>query len=1020
MNLPASQIEQLIPQRIDRLLARLRATVWEKRQPVEVYGGAVNEKPVGLKSAKKQPMARVMPGEYFGMPGGDWQQRWFRVDVPPAPDGDLRPRTLHFDCDGETTVWTDEGPWAGLDVAHRHCTLPDQARSLWLDCGTYATGIWLPGSREISPFGCQLVDAWIGVRNEDAWHAYHDVDALASVIIRLLRKSNLHVPVRDGHIQPFERAPVLLRKLLTQLDFAADAYDSHGLDALRKQLSRIFKDFKASGDNGNASLVGHAHLDLVWLWPESITERKAIHTFATVLRLMERYPEFVFTQSQPALYESIRKRAPEQLADIEKRVKQQRWEVTGGLAVESDVTLPSGEGLARSLLYGQIQFESLRGSISRNLWLPDVFGYSNCLPQLCILGGLESFFTTKLTWSAITRFPYSSFRWRSPDGSEILAHLSSCGYHGSATLDEITQPQMANRQAGIFDEVLLPTGFGDGAGGPTEDMCKRARRFKDLAGAPKTSWTRVEDFFDRLDRVRDDLPVFEGELYLECHRGTFTTQGRVKLAHRSAEKALLAHEAVRVASCKPPLSKSAWSRTVFAQFHDAVPGSSIAQVYDELNSDLESVVQAERKAAVQELTGTSSVVGIFNPIALDRDITVELPTGAWQTPQGVHVAVQDSASLDSSLQLARLHCPALSSVLLRRVGVSHVLQNTLVADDRRLANGIVDVRFDLNGNVSQMCVNGDDSGLISSNFRIYPDHPANFDAWDIDRAALALGKSAMKGATLRVVENGPVRAVLRACADIGDASRLTLSYILQRDSDVLEVELDIDWKENHRLLKFHVLTDRAGRGAIYGAPFGSVYRPQAPGDHGDSAMWEVPGQRWAAVVDDANQGVAIITEAKYGFSCLSGDLGLSLLRAPSYPDPKADRHRHTIRFAIGAHKSFSDDGGQSTAARAECLYGEAITATGMPSIMRPFSLGNLGGVVPAAVKPCEDGQGYIIRLHETAGKQGQLEVSFSQSPERVQKVDILERPLARGNVSMMGNKATVSYESYEIISLRVQ
>ena len=192
-----------------------------------------------------------------------------------------------------------------------------------------------------------------------------------------------------------------------------------------------------------------------------------------------------------------------------------------------------------------------------------------------------------MTWSAVTRFPYTSFRWRSPDGSEVLAHLAASGYHGAAELRELAEPHSANRQAGLIDELLLPTGFGDGGGGPNEAMCERARRYEDLAGTPRTSWTRVEDFFDRLERVRGQLPIYEGELYLEYHRGTYTTQARLKLAYRRAEKALLAHEAVRVLTGQPALPRDAWLRTVFAQFHDALPGSSISRVNEEINAELE-------------------------------------------------------------------------------------------------------------------------------------------------------------------------------------------------------------------------------------------------------------------------------------------------------------------------------------------------------------------------------------------------------------------------------------------------
>ena len=1013
-------IEQLVPRRARHLLARTGELIWEDGRPVEVYGGPINDPPVDLEAAREQSMNPVEPGERFGRPHGGWQQRWLRIDIPACREGEQGRRALHFDCDGETTVWIEGRPWSGLDIGHRYCVLPDRACTLWLDCGTYATGVWIPNSRKIGPFGCQFFNAEIRLRNEQAWRAYHDIEALVALMDMLLDEAGLSVPEGAGYVQPFERAPVLLRKLLVRLDGAADAFDKSGLAKLLRHTRATYRQLRRSPHTGLASLVGHAHLDLVWLWPEMVTYRKAVHTCATVLRLMERYPEFRFTQSQPALYEAIGETAPGLFGEIRARIEQKRWEATGAMEVESDVNLPSGEGLARSFLYGQLRFKELRGSYSRNLWLPDAFGYSACVPQLCVLAGVDSFFTTKLTWSAVTRFPYTSFRWRSPDGSEVLAHLAASGYHGAAELRELAEPHLANRQAGLVDELLLPTGFGDGGGGPNEAMCERARRYEDLAGAPRTSWTRVEDFFDRLDRVRGQLPIYEGELYLEYHRGTYTTQARLKLAYRTAEKALLAHEAVRVVTGQPALPREAWLRTVFAQFHDAIPGSSISRVNEEINAELESIVEREREAAARALAGRSRNFGIFNPIALERMVTVELPDGAWATERGDAVLVQEIGRGKHGTQLARVRCAGLSAACLHRVDDADVTDGRMVADSKRLDNGIVDARFDARGRLRRLHVHGKDSGVRSSDLMIYPDHPSDFDAWDIDRGALGLAQRALGQMDLALVENGPVRATLSGSAAIGEASEITVSYIVQAGSDVLEVEMAIDWAENHKLLKYHLVTDRRGRDVIYGGPFGAVHRTQIHGDHADTAMWEVPGQRWVAVVDDANRGVAIITESKYGFSCLNGNLGLSLLRAPAWPDAGADRHFHTIRFAVGAHRSTSDETGLSTAAQAESLYGEVVSAVGIRTMDSPLTLHGLGGVVPAATKPCEDGRGFILRLHETAGANGTFLVAFSEKPDSISKVDILERPFKRGKVAMTGNRAKIGYDPYEIISLCIR
>lgn len=1002
---------QLVPQRVSTLKAQIDRQRWRRVEPLAVRGGPVNDDPIALPAATRQRLRAVERGAHFGPPGGGWHQRWFAVAIPAAGRAERGCRHLQWDCNGETTVYHRGMPWAGLDIAHRTCPLPDEAATLWLDCSTWQTGIWpagvAPAALQIGPYGLRFDGCSLRVRDELAWAASWDLDAFIQLVNLLLARDGVKSTGGFGHVKAIESCSPLLRMVLRGLDDACDAFIAGGLPALRAALGTLSGALPAETWQPIAALCGHAHLDLVWLWPEMATERKGIHSFATVLRLMERYPEVTFVQSQPALYRAVERLAPRLMRQVHRRIRDGRWEAMGGFEVEPDNNLPSGEALARSLVYGQRKLAVLRAGANRVCWIPDVFGYAACLPQILKLGGIDYFFTTKMTWSQITKFPYNSFVWRGSDGSEVLAHLCSTGYNGTVDLNEISTAMRDHRQVDVHRELLLPTGFGDGGGGLTEAMCERARRLASLAGAPKARWTTSERFFRRLQRVRDRLPVYQGELYLEYHRGTYTTQSAFKRFYRAAETALQAHEGVRVAIGGKPLGESAWLRVLFCQFHDAIPGSSIGLVYKQLNAELHGIVARELGAAERELARASRRARdqvIFNPLPIPRTVVVNVPARRRQKT-ATSVAVR---------------LPALASVALTH-GASRSApdERRIQASSRRLDNGIVRADFDRGGQLTALAIDAEPLALSdAAGFALYHDRPANFDAWDIDHYSLKSGQRVARNVRLTVIERGPVRARLRGEASIGAQSRIVVDYVLDTASRYLRMEAQIDWRESHRLLKFHVPTAYRGRWARFGTPFGSIQRPQLPGVPADEAMWEVPGSRWAAVTDEDGAGLAIVTEAKHGFSCRDGDLGLSLLRSPTEPDPNADMGTHDIRFAIGRHEAKTAGDVLSTAAAADALFAPVVVSRGNP---RPslFEWEQLGSLVPSWVTPCETSRGFIVRAHETNGGAGVARIRFARTPRSVDLVDFRERRI--GSTRRVDARTyEIAYRPYQIISVRVR
>ncbi|MCK6488723.1 MAG: hypothetical protein L6R48_10425 [Planctomycetes bacterium] len=928
-------LPQLALQRIERVRLRVAERRIAARTALEVRSGPVNDPPVALAVAQGQPQAPVRPGEHFGPAGGGWAQRWFAVAVPAGPEG----RRLAWRCQGEATAWIDGQPWAGLDVAHPDCPLPARALTVWIDAGAWQTGLWAPGATPIGPAGCRFDGCEAVLTDAAAEEVLADLDALVQLAQHLAQQHGLRWPASIGRCDEPGTVSPLLRHLLGGLDRAADAFTSGGLGALAAALTALRAALPAERWQPQAALVGHSHLDLVYLWPESITERKRVHTWATVLRLMEEDPAFTFTQSMPALYRACERESPGQFAAVRQRIAEGRWELLGGFEVEPDTHMPCGEALLRGLVIGQEYARAVTGSISRTCWMPDCFGYSACLPALLAQGGITAFCTSKLAWSAVTRFPYTSFRWRGADGSEVVSHLVTRGYAGGAEAERLVESAREHLQSDVHPEFIAPTGYGDGGGGPTPEMLRRARRYADLGGVPAARWERVEPVMARLEARRAELPVWEGELYLEFHRGVLTSQRRFKSVYRRLERALQAHEAAHAAAGLGPIPQEPWLRLCAAQFHDALPGTSIALVYQQMTPELERLAEQAEAAAAAALGGAGS--GWFNPLPQELALAEERDGRAW---------------------LRRLPALAVAPADAALEPVAAV-----EASPQRLANGLVEARFDGQGRLAALSVDDDALPMTEpGHFALHDDFPRNYDAWDIDHYTLAHPRPVALGAPV-LVEAGPARAVLRSEAALGERSRLVVDHILEAGSRWLRLECRVAWAERHQLLKWYAPTACAGRLAWFGCPFGAVGRSQHPAGAVEEAQWEVPGARWAAVTDDDGEGLAIAAEASWGFSARDGVLGLSLLRAPTFPDPECDQGDQLIRFALGRHRRRSEPGRPSTAAAADALFTAPLRVAG-PAWPSPLALDAAGSLVPAWVQPTADG--CTLRLHEAAGQRG--------------------------------------------------
>ncbi|MDP0494650.1 MAG: glycoside hydrolase family 38 C-terminal domain-containing protein [Verrucomicrobiota bacterium JB024] len=1003
--LPKDHLPQLIPNRLEACLRRLKAAIWQDERAVSVEASEPSAQQVPLSAGKALKRKPVGPCSYWGKM---FDQRWCRVTLPAPADANT---WLHWMDQGEATLYVNDQPYFGFNVAHRHCRLPKGVKNLWIQSSCIQSAIWHPEANGMKPGGSFFEKAFVARRDEAAWHAYHDLKCLFDLAIDQRTRENPQVSTTliGAGLQPvFDKYSPALRLMFHGMNEAVDAYDLHGPAALSKSLAALYKKLRADKTFSRCVLTGHAHLDLVWIWPERMGELKAVNIFATVNRLMEEYPEYKFAYSQPASYEAVARREPDFYKQVLKRIRSERWEATGAMYVESDTTMACGEALARSFILGQQGFKGINGKPSRLTWLPDVFGYAACLPQIMAQTGVDYFFTTKMTWNAINRFPYSSFIWRGNDGSEILAHVTQeSSYVTHMTVDNIKAPMHANRQADVHEEYLLPTGYGDGGGGPTDEMMERARRLGSLPGMPAIGWDQPEAFFERLESAKDKLPVHQGECYLEYHRGTYTTHGNLKSSFRNLERAMQLAEAVSAATGKAWDMEHAWKRLVFAQFHDYIPGSSVWDVYLEGLPELDGLADSQRAQALGALEDKGGERCLFNPHA------VALKT--WVKPAGAKKPVYVSL-------------PPLSGSCIEKATTQ--APDAVVLKGKTVSNGLAAFRVNASGWIDRLEWEGVSVPLGNplGQLVVYPDKAANFEAWDIDRHVLALGEVCKAKAEVSTFEEGPDRAGIRVTRKVGEKSSATVTFALEAGSPLVHLSVDLDWQEPEHLLKLYFPTQYAATQARFGIPYGSVLRSQVPNSMGAEAMWEVPFSRYLAVFDEGErEGLFVVSESKYGASVREGKVGVSLVRSPRVtgheahafawpphmtrlqtPGPYSDMGKHVIRLAIGRYDCALPRE-RHPASLADTLFTAPLAYTGTPVAPVIEALEGGDSLVPCWVKPAADG-GWILRLHEVGGRRGELMVRAADGWTLEQTT--------LGESAFRSCKTSVAFKPYEVISLR--
>jgi alpha-mannosidase len=830
-------------------------------------------------------------------------------------------------------------------------------------------------------------------RLELVWEAAAELDdeqvapALVEAATRSLRR--LEWPSATGAYVARQADTPLLRNVWElppgldpmppDLDDAARASVAAASEVLDGELAAIAERHPPAGA---LLLTGHAHLDLAWRWPLEETRRKARRTLWTQAGLLERHPEFHFNQSTAQVYAFLEEDDPELLERLSALAAERRLEPIGGMWVEPDCNMPAGESLVRQLLYGQRWFQRRFGAYHTVCWMPDCFGFTAALPQLLAGAGITRFLTVKIAWSETNRFPYDLFRWEGLDGTRVLAHMfenPEGGYNGRVSPRSALATWRAFRGRDLHPESLLSVGYGDGGGGPTDEMLERARALDGFPALPAQRFGRVDEFFDRAEAA-GPLPVWSGELYLELHRATLTTQGRTKRLHRRAERDLVAAEALAslcaLAGGEDPSSlEQLWRVLLRNEFHDILPGSSVREVYEDAERELGEVVAGAGEVIAARLSELEARLGgdgdgvlVVNPDLAARPVRVELDEGALTAPatvEGLEAVVVAPTE------------PAVPAT-----AAGGVLENALVrveiAEDGSLAS-VYDKRAErevLAGRGNQLWA--------------YVDKPRSWDAWDLEANYADDGEELPPADSVRVVEQGPHRAAVRVERSFRD-SRVVQDVRLWANSARVELFTRFDWHDRRWLLKARFpLAVRAQR-ATFETAFGVVERPTHRNTSWDDARFEVPGHRFADL-SEPGYGAALLNDGRYGHHALGNELGLSLLRSPVWPDPLADEGEQELTYALYPHAGGWLEGG--VLAEAEDLNRPLLarrTRAPAGSSLRPLRVGGLP-VGLGALKALEDGGGLLLRVYEPQGARGRVTLELPGGWEADAALDLLERP----------------------------
>ncbi len=872
-----------------------------------------------------------------------------------------------------------------------------------------------------------------------------------------------------------------LEKAISTVDLKAlDAGDQKQFDASLTQAQQNLDALRPLLQEATFHVTGNSHIDAAWLWPWTETVGVVKDTFGTALQLMNEYPDYTYTQSAAQYNAWLANKYPALNDQIKQRIKQGRWEVVGGMWVEPDLNLPDGESTARSLLIGKRWYLQHYGVDVRIGWNPDSFGYNWQLPQIYKKSGVDYFVTQKMAWNDTNKLPLKLFWWESPDGSKVLTYFPHDYANTNLSPIRLSEDlKQAREYAPGMTEMMDLYGVGDHGGGPTRAMLDQGMHWADSdMVVPKMKFGTALAYFTSIQKqIAPDspnwdydligkgyhspqpvagkiaIPTWDDELYLEYHRGVYTTQAKMKYNLRHAPEWTL--DAEKVASLAwldgdaYPNDRltDAWKKITFNDFHDLAAGSGIGVIYKDAQKDFDVVHWETSQIASNafntldariDTAGMGIPVMVFNPLAWDRSglVTVSVQMPRAETSVSVldaenHVLPSEVLSSDAATHTFKLlvnvkNAPSLGYEVLHVVSGKRPFASDLKVSGLTMENASLKVTVDKHSG----CITGllDKKtgfealapGSCGNELQLYHDLPKDYDAWNIDPGTYDVPPVRLDTAdSVEVVDQSPLRAVIRVTHHTQD-SKFVQDIILTEGSDQVVVDNNIDWHETHELLKAAFPLAASSDKATYEIPYGSIQRPTTRNNSWEDARFEVPAQRWADL-GDGQHGFSLINASKFGYDARGNVLRLTLLRSPTWPDPDADRGHQHFLYALYPH---SGNWKQALTVRHGFDFNYNLSAmqveshTGdMPARHSFVSVAPVD-VVMTAMKKAEDSNALIFHLYEWAGKSGSIDISVPPGATGATETNLMEKPEGPA-LSVAGNKVTVPVRPYEIVAVRV-
>ncbi len=988
---------ELTLNRIRKFHARLKASYYYKNIPLKV-GIHKSKEPLTWDQAQKVDYEPIEPDTKWGYA---YDCAWFKLEGEVPKDMAGQYVVALVDVGGEACLFDDNGnPVQGLTnkriewtmtetIVKKRIHLFPEAKggekvSMMIDAG--ANNIL--GVKNVLTYE-SMVDgifnqADLAVFDREKWHLRLDVELLLQMVIEL--------PSTSRH-----------RKLiLYALNEACNQYGDGTADEVANCRATLAVELnkRANASALKVSAIGHAHIDVAWLWPLRETVRKTSRTFSTALRLMESYPDYKFGASQPVLYEMMKETFPDFYKRIKDAVARKQWECQGAMWVEADCNLTSGESLVRQFLYGKKFYQEEFGVDVKNLWLPDVFGYSAALPQLMKKSGVDYFMSQKMSWNQFNKFPHNTFIWEGIDGTEVFTHfIAPNNYRSDCSAMDLMNLERTNDDIDRSEHALFLYGAGDGGGGPSRVYLEKLKRVADLEDMPQVTLEFAEDFFEKASKTAFDLPKWQGELYLELHRGTLTTQAMTKKMNRKLEflfrKVEMLYALYNVSEYPQAELDKHWKVLLMNQFHDIIPGTSINRVHQESVAQYREIEEALNELT-SKLLGDSRGSLVLNQLSSSVEGIID----------------------DSNGNPVRVHVPSFGFFELSECITNS--EDTVVATNNSLENNLIKVEFASDGTISSIFdkeVNREAiaAGQFGNQLNLYEDRPVMWDAWDVDVYYEEKEPQKPELVSSEVLESNKLRSCIQQVYR-SEHYDLTQKIYLYADSKRIDFVTTVDWREDYKMLRAEFPVNVKSDRASFEIQYGHTFRNTHSNTTWDMAQFEVVGHKWADL-SQHNYGVAILNDCKYGHKIKDGLISLNLLRAAKEPDHEADMHVHEFTYSLFPHVGNHLDGRVIEESYALNIPLELASQNDDIVVGSQLSV-EADNVILEACKKSESGDEIVFRFYEAYGTDvSACKIYFGFPVKKVELISLIEEYY--DNLKVDDNAISMDFGPFEIHTIKV-